>query len=373
MIGRFQTARLPVRSRAKSTIPEFQLAVACCRPQQWGRDSEPLGIRQARIDWSLFLEVVARHRVAGLVDQGLCRIEVAAPAEVRAKLSADARAIRTQNLLLAGAMIRLDRGFRDTGVDHLFIKGLTLGQLAYHDCGLKMGWDIDLLVDRSDLARSAELLTALGYELRLPEQASTAALLRWHESSKESIWVDAAGVHVELHTRLADNRALIPALGLRSPRQAVAVAGHRFETLAADELIAYLCVHGASSAWFRLKWIADLTALLAPFTVEESYGLYDRAIALGAGRAAGQGFLLTHVLFGLPLSAQLLEMLANDRSVSWLARKALDSLAGAHVATELTDRLLGTLDIHLTQLALLPGWRFSIGEARRQLAAAMKV
>ena len=40
-------------------------------------------------------------------------------------------------------------------------------------------------------------------------------------------------------------------------------------TLADEPLYAYLCVHGASSAWFRLKWIADLNALLAGRTAEE--------------------------------------------------------------------------------------------------------
>lgn len=50
---------------------------------------------------------------------------------------------------------------------------------------------------------------------------------------------------------------------MESARQLVEVAcGIELPTLARDEPSAHLCVHGASSAWFRLKWITDLAALI---------------------------------------------------------------------------------------------------------------
>ena len=67
-----------------------------------------------------------------------------------------------------------------------------------------------------------------------------------------------------LHTRVADHPDLLSQVGIDSPIQIVTVAKHiALPTLARDELFAYLTVHGASSAWFRLKWITDLAALLA--------------------------------------------------------------------------------------------------------------
>lgn len=63
---------------------------------------------------------------------------------------------------------------------------------------------------------------------------------------------------------LADNRRVITGIGTSSPLQQMEIArGVLPPTLAADELMIYLCVHGASSAWFRLKWIANLGALPA--------------------------------------------------------------------------------------------------------------
>jgi len=74
--------------------------------------------------------------------------------------------------------------------------------------------------------------------------------------------------------------------------------GIRLPTLARDEQFAYLCVHGASSAWFRLKWISDLAGVLHGQSGEMIERLFERSQALGAERAAGQALLLADRLFG---------------------------------------------------------------------------
>ena len=56
---------------------------------------------------------------------------------------------------------------------------------------------------------------------------------------------------------------LLRQVGLGSPTQEVAVLDGSLRTLGDKELFAYLCVHGASHCWFRLKWLADLNAWLA--------------------------------------------------------------------------------------------------------------
>ena len=92
------------------------------------------------------------------------------------------------------------------------------------------------------------------------------------------MWQSPDGLNVELHRRLADSLELIPGIGVGSPRQEVEVApGVVLPTLAPDELFAYLCVHGASSAWFRLKWVTDLAALLCDCTAAEIARLYERS------------------------------------------------------------------------------------------------
>ena len=145
-------------------------------------------------------------------------------------------------------------------------------------------------------------------------------------------------------------------------------SGLSLPTLAPDELFAYLCVHGSSSVWFRLKWIADLAALIGGADQAEIERLYRRSQRLGAGRAAAQAMLLGQRLFDLPVGRTLACELAGDRISRLLYAAAMRKLAGRAVAAELDQMPLGTATMHLTQLGLMPGWRFRFGEAWRQLA-----
>ena len=70
--------------------------------------------------------------------------------------------------------------------------------------------------------------------------------------------------------------------------------------------------------------------------------------------------LLANRLFGIQLS----DSLRADQVTRWLASAAWAEIART---AEPTARLLGTANIHLTQLGLLPGWRFKLSEAARQL------
>ena len=350
---------------------EFELAVACCR---WPRSSaQYAAIARAAetIDWSLFQRVAHRHRVEGLVWDGLRHAELDVPREAEATLSRTAGDIIRQNLLIVGESLALHQKMKAAKVDLLFIKGVTLGMLAYGNVSLKRGWDIDLIVPREQVEVAVRLLRDAGYRCNIPRtDGSGGSLVKWHAHAKESVWQhESKGFFVELHTALVDNDRLLPGLDAHAPSQEVELApGRSLPTLARDELVAYLFVHGASSGWFRLKWIADLAALLSNNSAEENDRLYRRSQQLGAGRSAAQALLLAEHLFETRITPELKAELESDALNRWLFSSALELMAGRHVAVELHERRLGTLPIHLMQFALLPGWRFKLSELARQLA-----
>ncbi|MFL6844987.1 MAG: nucleotidyltransferase family protein [Allosphingosinicella sp.] len=347
--------------------PEFQLVAACCR---WPVADEAVRAAAEGVDWPLVARVAERHRVEGLVWNALRQVGLPVPEEVAARLRSAAAAIGRQNLVLAAESVRLDRMLAAAGISPLFVKGITLGALAYGSIAPKMGWDIDLLVPLAAVEESAALLERAGYRLLLPEGPNARSRLAlWHRHWKESVWIRAdATIHVELHTRLSDNPLLLPGVGSDSPVERVEVSrGMSLATLRRDELFAYLCVHGASSAWFRLKWIADVNALIAPSDPAEIDRLYRRSQQLGAGRSAAQALLLCAALFDLRLPPALAAELRSDRWNRWLLAIALRKLAGRSVVTELHDARLGTATIHLMQFALLPGLRFKLAELGLQL------
>ncbi|HLL31691.1 MAG TPA: nucleotidyltransferase family protein, partial [Allosphingosinicella sp.] len=190
-----------------------------------------------------------------------------------------------------------------------------------------------------------------------------------HGHWKESVWAKPDGrLTVELHSRLNDNPLLLPEVGVNSPLRQVEVSNGKFlPTLQSDELFAYLCIHGASSAWFRLKWIADVGALLGAHSPEEIERLYRRSQELGAGRAPAQALLLCERLFATPVPPALAAELRADRINRWLLAIGLRKLAGRTMTAEPNEKLLGTGTLHLMQFALLPGLKFKYAELRRQL------
>jgi hypothetical protein len=172
---------------------------------------------------------------------------------------------------------------------------------------------------------------------------------------------------IDLHSRLADNEALIPEIGMSSPTRQVEVgAGALLPTLSRDELAAYLAVHGSSSAWFRLKWAVDFAAL-----VEREHGgsiaaLYAKMRAAGAGRAADQALLLIDRLFGtLADEPDLHRVLRRSRPARHLETIAWGMMRCGREPVEPTRVRFGTAPIHLSQLLLRSDPGFLAAEMAR--------
>jgi hypothetical protein len=337
---------------------EFRFLLTLCRAAFTGDAAdEP----SRDLDWSLLVRISKFHRVQGLAWNALKTSSIEAEA-----LAADAQSIVTTNLQIAAESRALRSSFDHAGIDLLFVKGLTLGALAYRNPMLKMGWDIDVLIDASKLADAASVLQRRGY--RLIEPDASKDLETWHRRRKESVW-RRGELYVELHTRLADNPTLIPMIDIRSPHREVEVtSGIALPTLAADELFAYLCVHGASSAWFRLKWITDFAALIHARSPGEIEQLYQRSQELGACRTADQALLLADALFGSLNGTDLKPRLLRDRSSHLLRNAALRQVVSSK---EPTGAPLGTWRIHWTQLLIKPELAFKASEVFRQVRDAV--
>jgi hypothetical protein len=309
--------------------------------------------------WERLPALVRRHRVAGLTWRRLAAQADALPDPVAGALKRDAEALAMVNLRAAAACRALADSLGAAGLPFLFLKGLPLSRLAYGDAHVKMSRDIDLLVLPTDIGRTAAVLGSLGY--RPVQPGAVAALPRWHFRSKETVWAGADGSVLELHSRLNDRPEVMAEVTALAPAQWVEVAaGLRLPTLSEPALLAYLAVHGASSAWFRLKWLADFAALLRGRDVA---ALFEDMRRLGAGRAGGLALLLSDKLFGCALPAELAASLHADWRLGLLVREALRQL---EAPCEPTERRLGTAGIHLSQLLLADGWSGPVAEAWRR-------
>ena len=306
-------------------------------------------------DWDRFLRVVRRHRVEGLVHEGLTAAAAPLPAPAREALAVRAAGLARRNLVMARETGRLQRSLDEAGVPNLVLKGATLSALAYQNRPVKTAWDIDFLTDPASVPIALAVLQRAGYGLHAPAPALTASQLGAYIAvGRELVLLRAEGrIFVEVKWSLDQNPGLLPALSARSAAQTVTLAdGSVARTLGKDSLFAYLCVHGVRRGFARLKWLADLAALLALETGAEIERLYRASQRLGAHRCPAAALLLCADVLGLPLEPALREELAADRAARRLAAASLQTLAGGDGEAELSARPLATTRLLLAHLLM---------------------
>jgi Uncharacterised nucleotidyltransferase len=306
-----------VRTPARPFSPELLLAAACCR---WPSSNEGAAAVRAAAqqisDWDSFLGVVKNHRVAVLVQRSLRRMAVEMPAAVEEELDHLAQRNVRRGLALAAETVRLQSLLTAAGIPNLVLKGVALEQLAYGSIAAKQTRDIDLLVPPESGEEALHLLERTGYALSLPAmKLSTIQRRALIQYAREVELVEPrTKVRLELQWRAADNPVLLSGIDAHSAAQVIALSDNaNVCTLAPDDLFAYLCVHGAHHSWSRLKWLADLNALIGS-TKPDLEQLYRHAQSVGAGLCAGQALLLCRDLFGLELpTAVERELRTNKR------------------------------------------------------------
>ena len=333
---------------------EFSLTAACAVwPPSAARSAAIREAAKAITDWDRFLRVVRRQRVEGLVHEGLTSAGVALSTPVGQALERRATAIARGNLFMSAETARLQKRLDDVGAPNLILKGTTLSYLAYKNPSVKMSWDIDILTCPDSVERAIYSLREAGYVWFSPKEIVDKQQLRiFIALARECVFSRREDrTFVELKWCLDQNPQMLKGITARSPAQDVPVGRQIIlRTLHKDDLFSYLCVHGARHAFGRLKWVADIAALLAQEPLDEIERLYRVSQQKGAGRCAAQALLLCERLLGTALPPRLSAELKTDAPARWLVSVAISTMAGGDGEEELARRRLANTRIALSHL-----------------------
>jgi len=294
-------------------------------------DEREAAIRAAAappLDWNRFHRVAARHRIMGLVRDGLKRSEIHPPSAIDDAIRTAAAAQLRNNLSFAAELVRLQRAFDQRNLPVTVFKGIPTGLQIYGNLATRHAKDIDMMVAPASVLDACALLESAGYRrVDPPTGVSGARLKTLLRTGKDFVFQHAGNseLEVELHWRLFNNQNFMDQLETVT-ETFPALDNTRFRTFSGDDQFAYLCAHGAAFAWCRLKWLADVGAILARNDPDGMVRLYEAAIARGAGRPAGQAILLCQRLLGLRVADDLLGTLRGDRQISRLERLAIQAL-----------------------------------------------
>jgi hypothetical protein len=317
---------------APEYAPEFQLLLACSRKTLRPAGVERIvGMCHEPLDWPLFLRLVARHRVAPIVWQSLKSTDnISLPEQVQTGLRQRVERNTLKALKQAAELVRVVRRFEDSGIRVLPLKGPVLAMQAYEALNLRHAGDLDLLVDPAsvwDADRSLKdegyLRTAPDYPLS-PGQAAAFMKIRKDFSYAHP----KSGIRVELHWRWSQNAYLLPLSldELWPKRDFVKLGSDRVAAMPRQELLLYLCAHGAHTGWFRLKWLCDVAELAGDDGGIDIPELIARAHGVGVTRMLVQGLLLARQMLDMPLPEALSARMHQDRTVQSLVDLATQAL-----------------------------------------------
>jgi hypothetical protein len=219
----------------------------------------------------------------------------------------------------ASVGVQISDALGTDGVVLVPFKGPFLSQLLYGEWGYRRSADIDFLVAPQDARLARTLLERQGFRWWLSASpARETSLLRY---SNEYGMRDETGRIVELSwaltPRYLDIRAPVAPMLARS--RVIAREQLSFRTLAPEDLLVALVVHGSKHGWARLMWVTDIAELLGSGSGLDLDQVFDEADRAGAGRMLRVALSLAELVVGpcgrpngRPADVEVAQAILND-------------------------------------------------------------
>jgi Uncharacterised nucleotidyltransferase len=310
--------------------PEAELLLLCARTRLKPDKAQRLReLLKKGIDWNYLVRQALFHGAMPLLFRNLSLVcPDGIPKATLNQLRDYSNAIARSNLCLTGELLHLLNLFRKRGIRALPLKGPSLAVVVYENLALRHFSDLDILVARDDMLKAKELLILQGYRPKLKLTASQE--LDYLESHHDYKFLRADdGLVVEIQWGITESLFGFPLnfADLWQRRKTLPLADAGLFSLALEDLLLLLCVHGAKHRWEQLKWICDIAELVDAYRQKIDWSkVLERARMLGGERMLLLGLFLAHDLLGADVPTETLKKIAGDPEIKWLTGKVSDGL-----------------------------------------------
>jgi Uncharacterised nucleotidyltransferase len=341
--------------------PEKQLLVSCARTRMVPEIAERIReIAAGPLDWDFVLNEATENSVAPLLEMKLRAVMAdAAPAAAMERLKITCRANTVRCLFLAAELHKILELFRTAGIAAIPYKGPVLAEQAYGNLTLRDFDDLDIILPQRDLMKAHEVMLGLGYRARFPwilSKDSKTALVPGEYNYRD----EKRRAVVELHTELTLRHfPVAPDIDRFAQRMVkVMVAGQEVPTLAPEDLLSALCVHGSKDFWERISWIADVAELIQRQTGFDWDRAFRTAESLRVERMLHLGLVLANDLLHAPMPEEIRKRVRDDAEALAVAREVEErtlsrNLSGVSAGKRMRFR-------RRMVRGMLAGWRYSL-------------
>jgi hypothetical protein len=322
-------------SSATAPSPEIQLLLYCARTQlDEARVDQLRRLLQQPLDWDRIIEAAVLHRVIPLLYQTLnTHVPTLVPTEVLEELRQKFQDNQFDNLALTQELLQLLKLLAEHQIPAIPFKGPVLATAIYQNLALRMFSDLDILVHPQHFLAARDLLLANGY------QSDLGQVYLLNSPAQEVNLMKALGkcplqhtanlFHVDLHRRLVAGEFYNLSVNFDQVwyrLQTVSLLGTPIPSLHPEDLLLYLCVHGAKDRWQRLSWVCDVAELVRLQTDLNWTELRLKAQWSGTEQMLLLGLVLARDLLGVGLPDVRVVDIARPSDVDQSAPKGESTL-----------------------------------------------
>jgi len=324
---------------------EMNLLLALARTRQSSEVRQHIhDLADGGIDWEHVYELAWRHRLVPLIFRSLEESGIAIPSDMRDTLDRDRAGVALHSLAYTQELLQIRSAFLAESIEFAVLKGPVLGVALYNDLGLRPFGDLDILVRSYDVLRAKELLVGLGYRPDPPMTPRQERAFLAGQSAYE-FFQDEKGFKVELHTALVHQRFDFhhDIEQIWAQTTSTTIGNAPICMLGTNDLLLFLCVHGAKHTWRQLIWVCDVAELIRARPSIEWSRLIDEAEQRHCARMLFLGLYLANRWLDASLPSSIQARLEREEALPVLASHVLER---ACAKEELRERLRTDIRFH---------------------------
>ncbi|OGO29098.1 MAG: hypothetical protein A2Z16_08205 [Chloroflexi bacterium RBG_16_54_18] len=310
----FLSAREPIILPSDEIQPISKILLECLG---WGEDevksSSLVGVTEHQ--WQAVLLLALKQGVGPLLyqrlNQPLPGLAVPEPVSTRLRnifltsLADTTRLYKQIELVLTS--------LHAEGIRVIPLKGIYLAEKVYRNIGERPMLDVDLLLERSQMRRSVELMADLGYNPGYPFQVEEECLVMHHLPGLYK----SGTQHLELHWNLAPLTTpfTVPIQQIWEFARPGKIAGTNVLEMSPEDSLLHLCLHAAYLDTFSsgLRPICDIAWTFQIFREELDWDLLmSHAQSWKAERSLILGLKVAQKMLGIDIPQYLLHFLKTD-------------------------------------------------------------
>lgn len=331
------------KAQSLITDPELELLLGCARTDvDDERANRIRALAQSNLKWERILRVAHKHRLLPLLYWQLNNICPELVPEPHFGFLQDHFKINTaRNLCLTDELCKVLKLFEAHDISAIPFKGPALAASVYGNLALRQFSDLDIMIQRKDVAQASEILALQGYNKQhdLTITQETAFL----KIQCERAFADAEGTFsIDLHWDFVPKYFSLR-FDLKSfweGLERTSLGNTRVLSFAPEDLLLILCINAGKGFWHRLIWLCDVNEVIKAYPRINWQVVMRRASQAGASRILYLSLLLAHDLLGADVPEELMTKVSADSKIRKLALMIKEGLFVDEVKTNSMSNFL---------------------------------